>query len=149
MKVSREVERKILAMAGEPASPQRGVVAPKPVGPARLTLVVWIPGLLPRNESNTRGKARAYIARKTATKEAVRAALEGVPVLGWPRPVPVTLVRVGGRRMDTHENLPVSMKAVADAVCEWLGCDDGDAAAVRIRSRQRAGYESGTEIRVG
>ena len=39
-------------------------------------------------------------------------------------PLRATFTRLGGRKLDTS-NLPSSMKAVEDAVCMYLGIDDG------------------------
>ena len=38
----------------------------------------------------------------------------------------VTLERVAPRALDAHDNLRHGLKAVADAVAEWLGMDDAD-----------------------
>lgn len=147
MKVSPELERRILELSGEaPAKPaRRPATAARPVVQLRL----WLPGLLPRSEANMGGKRRAAIARKTAVKDAVRAALDGLPVLNFRLPTPVVLTRVGGKKMDS-DNLARCFKAARDVIAkEYLNCDDGDTAAVSFSYKQRAGYESGTEILVG
>jgi hypothetical protein len=38
----------------------------------------------------------------------------------------VTVVRRGGRAMDTHDNLPRACKAVVDATSTWIGKDDAE-----------------------
>lgn len=148
--IAQAVERGLIpAPAGEPAAKparrSRAAAAGKPV----VRLVVWLPGVLPRSEANAGGRRRDKIARKTGVKAAVAEALRDVPTLNFRLPTPVTLTRVGGKKLDRHDNLPRSMKAVVDAVSEWLNVDDGDESAVRWRYRQKPGFESGTEITIG
>ena len=120
----------------------------RPRGPARVRLVVWIPGLTVRSEPNIGGKLRGKIARKIAVKEAVRGALATcLPPFAVP-PVRVTMTRYGTRRLD-DDNLDAAFKVVRDTVAEWLGVDDGDTAAVRFRCRQRPGYVAGVKIQIG
>jgi hypothetical protein len=148
LKLPPEVEKKVLEQAGlSPAKPARPRPSP-PAKPARVRLVVFIPGLLPRSEANAGGRRRDKIARKCAAKAAVAEALRGVPWLDWPRPVKVVLTRVGGKRMDS-DNVARCFKSCRDQVATFLGVDDGDTTAVRFVTRQRAGYESGTEITIG
>jgi len=66
----------------------------------------------------------------------VALALAGVPRV-MP-PVRVTLVRVGGRRLDP-DNLAASWKSVQDAVARFLSVDDGDTARVHWTYRQQPG----------
>lgn len=147
-----ETERKILALATPPRSgslshPEReeGVEIQHPPR-GWLALVVWVPHL-PVSEANMGGKRKAAIARKTATKEAVRRELPDHP-FDWPRPIRVRLTRCGGKRLD-QDNLARSLKAVQDVVADWLGVDDGDPRAVRWSYKQRPGYAGGIEIRIG
>jgi hypothetical protein len=153
--VSPDLEARILALAatvdGRPVgsgSVSHLAGGPESPDPPRgwLSLVVWVPHL-PRSEANAGGKRRAEIARKTATKEAVRRELPPAP-FGWPRPVRVRLTRCGGKRLD-KDNLARSFKAVQDVLAEWLGVDDGDPRAVRWSYKQRPGYAGGVEIRIG
>lgn len=78
-------------------------------------------------------------------------AIEGVLRTPPPLPVVVTLTRLGGRRLDPHDGLPAAMKAVADELAAWLGCDDGDA-RVAFRYGQGQGPMPGAggavEVRV-
>lgn len=41
-------------------------------------------------------------------------------------PVVVTLTRVSSRKLDAHENLPMSFKHVADEIARYLGTKDHD-----------------------
>jgi len=53
-------------------------------------------------------------------------------------PVTVTLVRIAPRKIDSHDNLPRSGKAVVDQIAEWLGIKDNDE-RVTWRYSQRNG----------
>jgi hypothetical protein len=63
-----------------------------------------------------------------------------------PRPLVVTLTRVGARMMD-DDNVQGSLKAVRDEVANLLGEDDGPAAPVRWRYGQELG-EYGVRVEV-
>lgn len=52
-------------------------------------------------------------------------------------PVVVTLVRIAPRKLDAHDNLPRSFKAVVDQIAEWLGIKDNDP-RVRWQYAQRS-----------
>ena len=39
-------------------------------------------------------------------------------------PVTITLTRVAPRILDSHDNLPMSLKSAVDGICDWLGVDD-------------------------
>lgn len=41
-------------------------------------------------------------------------------------PLTIKLVRISPRMLDSHDNLAMSMKAIVDGICDWLGIDDGD-----------------------
>jgi hypothetical protein len=87
------------------------------------------------SEANARCHWRARHKRFTEHKLAVRIATAPMlPPEASDFPLTVTLVRIGGRRMD-DDNLAGSMKAIRDAVAGWLRVDDG-AAAVRWAYRQ-------------
>ena len=53
-------------------------------------------------------------------------------------PVTVTLVRIAPRKLDAHDNLPRSFKAVADQVAEWFGVKDNDQ-RLALQYAQRSG----------
>ena len=147
VRVNAEMEAKILALANQPApAPAILARAGKAAKRGWAALTVWVPHL-PRSEANQGGTRRAAIARKTATKEAVRLELPPTP-LDWPRPIRVRLTRCGGKKLD-RDNLARSFKAIQDVVAEWLGVDDGDGAAVRWVYRQKPGWAGGVEITVG
>ena len=61
-------------------------------------------------------------------------------------PVSVTLTRLGPRPFDPDNNV-ASLKAVQDAVADWLGCDDGDE-RVRWEYRQKRHPEYAVVIEV-
>lgn len=79
------------------------------------------------SEANTRQlwQVRARRARGQRQTTAAQLAASGFDpealVAGKPT---ITLVRVGRRALDT-DNLAGALKAVRDAVAEWLGVDDG------------------------
>ena len=53
-------------------------------------------------------------------------------------PVTVTLTRIAPRKLDAHDNLPRSFKAVADQVSEWLGVKDNNP-GIKWKYTQRSG----------
>ena len=150
MRLSPELVAKCLALADETGE---AVPSPAPsrktgtVGPARVRLDVWIPGLILRSEANVGGRRREAIARKMAVKAAVRAMLPAA-TLPFAVPVRVRFVRVGRKKLD-DDNLAHCFKAARDAVADWLGVDDGDTAAVRWSYRQRPGWKAGVRIVAG
>ena len=128
--------------------PAREARTPAPAPAAVRTVIeVEIPVRLV-SEANTGGKRRAAISRKTAVKEAVRAALPAIAG-GFPLPCRVTFTRLGGKPLDEDDNLPRACKAVKDVVAEWLGVSDtGRDSRVRWRYRQAPAYAAGVRIRV-
>ncbi len=154
MKLPPELERRVLELAGElpvrasapvASRSKRSAVQP---GPARVRLIVWIPGLVVRSEANIGGELRGKIARKVAIKSAVESALSTTLPPFAVAPVRVVLTRVGTRRMD-DDNLANAFKPVRDVIAKWLGVDDGNRAAVRWVYRQRPGYVAGVRVAVG
>ena len=73
------------------------------------------------SESNWRGCWQAK-ARRVKSQRKITAAL--VPRFGLP--CIVTLVRVGVRPLDAHDNLRSSLKAVVDSIAARLGVPDND-----------------------
>lgn len=62
-------------------------------------------------------------------------------------PCDVTITRVGPRMLDPTANLPVSAKAVEDAIAALFGIDDADP-RVKYRVEQRKGpYAVEIEVR--
>lgn len=102
------------------------------VGPIPVRLV---------SEANRGGKLRDRIARKSAVKDAVRAAL---PDMAFPLPVRVTLTRYGHRKQD-DDNLRRTLKSARDVIAEWLGVDDADR-RVKWVYRDRPGWVSGVGV---
>lgn len=52
----------------------------------------------------------------------------------------VELTRIApGKPLDAHDNLPGSMKAIVDGICDRLGIDDGDTARIRFVYAQEKG----------
>ena len=104
------------------------------VGPIPVRLV---------SEANRGGKLRDRIARKSAVKEAVKAAL---PAIKLPLPLRVTLTRYGHRRQD-DDNLRRTLKSVRDIVASLIGVDDADR-RVKWVYRDRPGWTSGVGVEV-
>lgn len=153
MKLSRELERKVLELAGEEspkASPPSRHTAPVSAGVPVLSVTWWLPGLILRSEANIGGDLRARIARKNAVKATVRAALGLVPTFGWRFPVRVDLHRAGKRLLD-DDNLAFAFKAVRDVVAEFVGIDDGNTKLVRwgySQERVRQAEHQGIRITI-
>ena len=118
---------------------------------SRLTVAVWIPGLVPVSEANTGGRLPARLARKAAVKGAVGAALGRLFLSPARFPVRVTLHRVGVRTLDAHDNLRIAYKVAVDVVAAWFGIDDGDTDKVSwaySQERVPKGGEVGTRITI-
>lgn len=154
MRVSKELEAKILAQAGpvecRGLTPP-GLVAGKPKpgvltsAPRRLEIVIDVPIRL-KSEANTRGSARAYMARKLQVRGAVAAA---VPMMPIPLPAVVTLTRFGGSPLDEDDNLPAAFKWVKDVIAEWLGvADTGRDPRIHWRYQQRAAWVPFCRVRI-
>lgn len=62
-------------------------------------------------------------------------------------PCVVTLTRIGpSNGLDPFDNLPSSLKGVADEIAAWLGVDDRRSDLVRYECRQERGKEWGVRI---
>lgn len=134
---------------GPPPKPAKQ--APLP-GRAKIGVMVRLPGVVVRSEANIGGRLPARLGRKAAVKKAVGDALALVPVFGWRLPARVRLLRIGARLLDSHDNLRMAFKPVADVVARWLAVDDGDGAKVTWRYAQRKvrkGEAAGIRITVG
>lgn len=76
------------------------------------------------SEGNAREHHMARYKRRKMHREDTHWALKQFK---RPRlPVIIELTRSGPNMMDAHDNLPMSMKAVVDGICDWLGVDDKD-----------------------
>ena len=87
-------------------------------------------------------KAKRVKAQRLATAWTLaalpghRAAVRDAIVAGG---LVVTIRRVAPRSLDPLENLPASMKAVADEIAEWVGEDDRKGSRLRFVPDQRRG----------
>jgi hypothetical protein len=135
-----------LAAATRPATAGKPTVRPAPPPPPVVVIDVTVPGVRLVSEANAGGRRKDAIARKLAVKDAVRNAL---PRLADPLPLPaaVTITRIGTRKLDEHDNLGRSVKAVVDVVSQWLAVDDADP-RVTWAVRQEPGYGPAVRIRV-
>ncbi len=90
---------------------------------------VWVevPIVTPKRVNGTNASFSATSARVATQREAVTKAL--YELAGPPPALPcvVLLTRVSVGVLDAHDNLPIALKAIADAVAAWMDVDDGDA----------------------
>jgi hypothetical protein len=120
-----------------------------PDGPA-LRVEITL-GLRVSSEPNLGGTLKAKIARKKAARTAWGLT---TAVLGLDRaphffpPARVTLTRLGGRKLDAHDNLRAAFKYLADAIAEWLGVDDGDERLVTWSYDQKPGGPYGCRVTI-
>lgn len=87
-------------------------------------------------------KARRVKAQRLATAWALsarRGALGVVQTVLREYGLVVTIRRVASRSLDPLENLPASMKAVADEIAKWVGEDDRKGSRLRFVPDQRRG----------
>lgn len=87
---------------------------------------------------NEREHHMARHRRVKAERAAVAWALAGQKPPAGPVAVLMRRVAPGSRGLDSHDNLPASLKAPVDAVAEWLGRDDADP-SIRWAYAQRPG----------
>lgn len=96
-----------------------------------------------RSTSNLREHHMAKHRRMKTHRQAAHWALKAHrPLL----PCVVTLTRIGRRRLDAHDNLPSSLKAVVDGIADWLGVRDDDP-RIMWKYDQRIG-QPGVEVAV-
>lgn len=89
---------------------------------------------------NVREHWRQRSARVKRERWATHLALVGQvkPML----PCTICLTRIGpSNGLDPFDNLPSSLKGVADQIAEWLGVDDRHSAMVRYVCAQRRGRQ--------
>ena len=94
---------------------------------------------------NSREHWRARTKRVKAERDAVAWALNTIqkPAL----PCFVRLTRIGPTSgLDPFDNLPSSMKGVADQVAAWLGVNDRDVGVLRFECAQERGKDWGVRI---
>jgi hypothetical protein len=122
----------------------------KPDSPAepkvRVSIRIEIEGLRLVSEANARGEWQ-----KMRRKKEVRSLLGDVlgkitpPAL----PVVVKMIRLGGKRLDKHENLPMSFKSTKDEIADWLRVKDtGYDDRVDWEYDQEAAYTSGLRLEI-
>jgi hypothetical protein len=85
------------------------------------------------SEANDYGGWRVKGKRKKAQKDEAFYSLHNV-LRGRKIRLPCTvhLVRVGPKKIDRHENLPMCFKAVVDGLCLKLDVDDGEEDKIRF-----------------
>lgn len=103
------------------------------------------------SEANKRG--HHWSAKRDRVAKQRRRALLGLLSLGKPPspPLVVTLTRIigkYGKRYDPGDNLPASLKAVRDAVADWLGVDDRYEDLVRYEYAQEKGTAYAVRIEI-
>jgi hypothetical protein len=159
MKLSKEMEARVLELAGIVPEPPAKQPLPAPARKRKRREVAldaapaWAVTLYPAcrvvTEANTHEHWRTKARRFEAQRQAMEAVWQESPLTGPPiwKHVPglvVTLTHVGPTMDD--DNLAGAFKAVRDAVAECIGRDDGDP-WFRWEYAQRAG-EPGIEIRI-
>lgn len=128
MKLSPELEAKVLALAVPQASGGRKPSVAPPAQP-ELRAVVTVPGVPVVAEANRRDhwavrRRRGLVQKAAALKAlvalgpAVRDRFRAAEV------VTVRFVRIGGKRLDS-DNLVGGFKAIRDQLAKWLLVDDG------------------------
>jgi hypothetical protein len=151
MKLAKDLEARVLALAGEKPAAVRPKRKPRAVGTgakARWTVLLY-PACRVVTETNTHGHWRTKAKRVSAQRTAVYVAWCKSPLCGpeaWAHlaKVVVTLTHVGPRMDD--DNLATAFKAVRDEIAANVGPDDGDA-FYAWRYGQRSGTP-GVEIRI-
>lgn len=138
MRVSREQEAKILALAGVAPEPATARLAPDLIAPrvevrADGSVAFDVPCVVPSLANSRQWQDRSRVAQ--AHRRAVSRALGPHLRLLAPfaehyhanRPLAVLLTRLGGGALDRTANLPAALKYVEDALALLLGADDGAA----------------------
>lgn len=92
-------------------------------------------------------RARRVKAQRAATMFALRCSREDPSDYKAALTIRVLLVRIGPRRLD-GDNLQGALKAVRDAVAEWIGVDDGDLAYDWVYA-QETGRPASVRIHIG
>ena len=145
MKVSKELEAKILAQAGVGKKARRPRAARKLA--AGWAVELTLPCVV-LSEANQRHHWAARKKRFDAQRMTLVAAFLDAPLLSMFNylPVRVTFTHVG-RRMDS-DNLAGAFKALRDELAETVfGVDDGDD-GVEWRYEQRPGGSPGVVVRI-
>ena len=123
------------------------------VAPAHPSPGVWVVPVRTISEKNARGwrtkSGRTHAARKAVSVAFGKTLRDVVPYAEsyhQGRGVRVTLTRLGGVSLDPHDNLPVTLSGVLDAVCLLLGAEDDATAPLAVTYRQEPGGPMGVKI---
>ena len=134
MKLSPELTRKVLAAAGEePTSRKRKPPCARSKRVGQWSIILTLSCRV-KSEANSRDHWTVKRRRAEIQSDALYLALAGSGLTSHqpPLPVVVTWRRIGWQEMD-DDNLRSAFKSLRDAIAKWLGCDDGDRAAVEWR----------------
>lgn len=115
-------------------------------GPNHVRLTVN--GLETKNELNSLEHWRKRGRRRKVQRERIDLALTMARGQGMARELPalVALVRLGPGSLDPLCNLPSSLKAAEDSVCEFFEVDDRVGCPIAFRCEQRRRRVPGVEI---
>jgi len=103
------------------------------------------------SELNVREHHMARYRRRKGQRQAayalVRSRLPSCFEPDWP--MVVTLTRIAPRRLDAHDGLPASLKAVVDGIADALGIDDGSASVAWVYAQRKgAAKEYAVEVTI-
>lgn len=138
------INPQLVALLDAKAAPSKGAKVPRWRRPVEVTsrregdaILITMKGLCLVSELNEREHWRTRSARKAYQQDLVARALGGFEPP--PAPVRVEVVRVGPVALDAADNLPSSVKHLADGIARWAGVDDGDAERWRASVEQESG----------
>lgn len=116
----------------------------------------WVVGVEVKSPNEGKASPRAYMAYVARVREAVCKALAPHWAAFGPmgdevragRRVAIRLVRLGGKPLDPHDNLPMAFKHVLDACCIMMGIDDGPASPIDVDHDQEQNDRIGVRITI-
>lgn len=157
MKLSPELEAKVLALAGvtPESAPKRGRAEPvshfHTIGTAVWVIRgIEVPSLA--NSRDWRTRNRVAQAHRRAVSFSLGGSLFDLAPLAsryhFGGKVLVKLTRLGGRALDRTANLPASLKYIEDAVALMMGADDGDSSRWLCECAQEPGGATGVRIEI-
>jgi hypothetical protein len=145
MRLPKDVEARVLALAGGPAKPRRRAAPPKKLA-AGWAVELSLPCVV-RSELNQRDHWAVRKRRFDTQATTLRAVLLEAGLESWLTPFPLTATFTHvGRAMD-DDNLAGAFKGLRDSLAKWLGVDDADP-LVSWRYEQQAGTP-GVRVRIG
>ncbi len=113
-----------------------------------LPVTIDCPGLIVVSEMNERchwaKRAKRMAGQKDQVMLAIVLARLKAPLIK--DPVRITFTRFGVRKLDS-DNCQGAFKAVRDAVCSWIGVDDGNDALLTFEYLQARG-EPGVRVEI-